>query len=563
MKIIFKYYIILTSFFFLSSFKIDENDNYRLSPEVESNYNFHQKVLKNKKEIIVSANPYATQMAKKILDAGGNAADAAVTLQLVLGLVEPQSSGLGGGSFALFYDQSKKKITNYSGRETAPENVSQNLFLKNNGNPKKFFDAVVGGISVGVPGTLETLYQIHKDFGNLSWVELIDPVIKLAKNGFIPPKRFKEAIKKEKYLWNQNINIDYFNSIRENPEKRVSNYEYSRTLEKIAENYRDFYEGKIAKAIVKKVNNAKNNPGALSMSDMKNYKVQKKDALCIELKTNIFCGPNLPSSGGISIAQALLLYENYGFNHKESFNNLLNILEFVYVERSKYLADSDFQYVNQEELIDLKYLKKKFESFLKQNSKSSSISFKDLLSSTSHFSIVDKHGNVISMTSSIENTFGSRLYVEGFLLNNQLTDFSFLPVKDKKPVKNKVEGGKRPLSSMSPIIILDKNNEFLLSIGSPGGTAIISYVFKTIIDLVYKNVEPLNSIRKGNYLKKKNTIILETGFFDINQMKEKLLNDNERLIERRLTSGIAIIKKDGEYYEGAADIRRDGTVIGK
>ena len=200
---------------------------------------------------------------------------------------------------------------------------------------------------------------------------------------------------------------------------------------------------------------------------------------------------------------------------------------------------------------------------MKQNSKSSSISFKDLLSSTSHFSIVDKHGNVISMTSSIENTFGSRLYVEGFLLNNQLTDFSFLPVKNKKPVKNKVEGGKRPLSSMSPIIILDKNNEFLLSIGSPGGTAIISYVFKTIIDLVYKNVEPLNSIRKGNYLKKKNTIILETGFFDINQMKEKLLNDNERLIERRLTSGIAIIKKDGEYYEGAADIRRDGTVIGK
>lgn len=548
---------------FLLSFHYQANSDdffeYRLSPEVNSKIKLNE--IKKKighNYVITSANPYATAAAEKILLSGGNAADAAVALQITLGLVEPQSSGLGGGSFALFYNNLNKEITNYDGRETAPKKINSELFLDEKKTPMRFFDAVLGGKSVGVPGTLETLFQIQQDHGLLDWSDLFKSVIDLSYSGFLPPPRLIKSLNKEKFLWEELTNIDIFKKILKFPEKLVKNIDYAKTLEKISKNHRVFYDGDISNEIVRNVREAKKNPGKLSVSDLKSYKVKKSKALCTELKKFILCGPNLPSSGGILITQGLLIYEKLTEEKKKDFFEVLNIINFLYQQRAE-LADPDFVKINIKEILDPLIVEKKYKIFLKKQGVASS---KIKFHSTSHFSILDKEGNVISMTSSIENSFGSRIFTDGFFLNNQLTDFSFNPYKDSKLHKNRPEGGKKPLSSMTPIIILDKNKDFLFTSGSPGGTAIISYVFKTIIDIFYLGLDPMESLNKGNYLKKGNKLYLEKGKFNLEKIV-KSKKDNEEIIERPLSSGITVIKKENNYLHGYADPRRDGNVQAK
>ena len=306
----FKCFIIII--FFSWDVNSEENNYYKLVPEVDSNWksNVNKKSV-GRNFVIVSANKYATLGAKKILELGGNAVDASVTLQLILGLVEPQSSGLGGGSFALYFDKKSKKVFNYDGRESAPEKISPDVFLDKFGKPKKFFDAALGGQSVGVPGTLETLFKMHKEFGLLNWNSLIQPVIELSEKGFVPPKRLIKSLTKEKFLWKNISDDNFLNFILENPNELVRNYEYSKTLKEIGIEHRDFYEGRIANKIISKVRKSKLNPGILSHKDMSSYKVEKTQALCTELSKFKICGPQLPSSGGIAITQALILFENY------------------------------------------------------------------------------------------------------------------------------------------------------------------------------------------------------------------------------------------------------------
>lgn len=538
-------------------------DFYQLSPEIKSEKMIStSKKMFGKEIIIVSANDYATSVAKDILIKGGSAADAAVILQLVLGLVEPQSSGIGGGSFALYYEKKEKRIINYDGREKAPKKIKSNIFLDESNIPRKFFDAVVGGESVGVPGTLELLYQIHKTHGRIEWSELLKPVIKLAEEGFYPPPRLIQSLKKEDHLWRIDQNNNYFNDIKNNPKIKVSNIEYAETLKLISQNYRDFYEGGIAENIVKKVRNSNINPGKLDMKDMKSYQITKTEALCKELAKIVFCGPNLPSSGGILLTQALTIYENYSFETtRNKKHKLLDIMEFIYNERSSLLADSNFEKIDVDSLLNKDYLIKKFDLFLKQKSFSLNKA-KNNFNSTSHFSILDKYGNVISMTSSIENAFGSRLFINGFLLNNQLTDFSF-KVKDSRGlIKNRPEGGKKPLSSMSPIIILDKDKDFIFSIGSPGGIAIIAYVLRNIVNIIYEDFDPLESVKSGNYLKKDMKIYIEKNKLNKEEFLE-LSYEEDKIVEIPLTSGLGIIMKENDVYIGIADLRRDGTVYAK
>ena len=553
------FFLIFYFSFALSNQK--NNSEYRLEPEtVLSQRSQELKVGEAKNAIIVSANKYSTDMAWNILKSGGNAADATVTLQLVLGLVEPQSSGIGGGSFLTYLDKKNNSVITYDGRETAPFYATENLFLDDNKKSISFFDAVVGGLSVGVPGTLDLLFTFHRDYGELSWEEVIKPVIKLAENGFYPPKRLRNAILKEKFLLNENINNDYFSKIKKKPLNKIKNLEYASTLKKISADYKIFYNGEIAIDIINKVKNHPRKPGLMELTDLSNYRSLKSKALCYKLKNNTICGPNLPSSGSIAIIQALILYEKYNFRKDyDEFTKQIKILEFIYSLRKEYLGDNRFVNVNLKKLLDKSFLLVEFEKFLISEKKQNVNFNKNEFNSTSHFSIVDFYGNVVSMTSSIESSFGSRQFTNGFLLNNQLTDFNFQPLKNEKKVKNRVQGGKKPLSSMSPLIILDKKNNFLFSVGSPGGTAIISYVFKSIIDVMYMKISPIDSIKKGNFVSKDGKIFIERNMFDL----EKIKSNYENVIERNLISGIAIIKKEKNLYRAAADIRRDGSVVGE
>ena len=510
--------------------------------------------------IVVTANDYATKIGYDILENGGTVYDAAVSIQLALGLVEPQSSGLGGGLFITFFDNGSKKIMTYEGRETAPKNINENLFLDENQKPKKFFSAVVGGLSVGTPGTLKTLYELNQDYGTIEWKHLLKPVIKLANEGIIPPKRLVSALKKEKYLFNVDSNSK-FKEILNNPKKKFFNFEYANTLEKLSENIEDFYDGQIASNIVKKIKSSKN-PGFMTNSDLANYKVNKKNALCRKLKNGFkVCGPSLPSSGTISIIQALKLYESLYHkdktaNSEENFTLKLSILNFVYYLRDKYLGDDTFDDVNVNELLDLRFLLKQFNLFKKLKINIINEDLDEILNSTSHFTLVDKYQNVISLTSSIESSFGSRLFTDGFFLNNQLTDFRFKTTDlNGEVLKNIPQGNKKPLSSMSPLIIFDKSENFYMTVGSPGGKAIISYVFRVVSEDFFSDYKIGEIVERPNFLK-----INGKGFFE----KEILNNISSEIGKiRNLTSGLAIIKKKKESYIGVADSRRDGSVRGK
>ncbi len=507
-----------------------------------------------KKFVVVTANDYATKIGYDILKKGGTVADAAIAIQLTLGLVEPQSSGLGGGVFLTYYDKNTNKTVSFDGREKAPKILKESIFLNKDGNPKKFFEAVVGGASVGTPSTLKTLYSFHKSYGSLDWSEIIKPVIEFSSNGFFPPERLINAVNKEKYLFSLYPNSIY-KSIKTNPKKKFFNNDYTKTLETISKNMQSFYEGRIAQDIVSVVNKS-NNPGLLNLDDLKLYMPEKKAALCKKLKNGYkICGPSLPSSGTICIIQALILYEFYEEKLKNNLNELLEILNFVYSIRDDQLADPKFEDVNIEKLLNEKYLVKNYEKFKKLKKKSFIHNFEEVFSSTTHFSLVDKFNNVLSATSSIESSFGSRLFTNGFFLNNQLTDFSFKITNDSGVlIKNRPQAEKKPLSSMSPLIIFDNNENFYMTVGSPGGKAIISYVFKSLVSTLYLNKNIEKAINEPNYIKIKDKIFVETD-----SLKDMI---KQNALKRNLTSGLAIIIKKKKNFDAAADSRRDGTVRG-
>ena len=550
--------------FFLTFINFNVNaENNLINPEPyisKSSKNF--KSLKTEDFIVVTANDYATKIGYEILNKGGNVYDAAVAIQMTLGLVEPQSSGLGGGTFITTFNNKLNKVLSYNGRETAPMKIPENVFLDKNSMPKAFYSAAIGGLSVGVPGTIKVFHQLHKDFGKLEWNEILKPVIKLAKSGFYPPPRLIAALKKEKFLFANDPN-SIFGEIIKFPKKKFQNFSYAKTLETISEDYSIFYEGQIAKDIIKVVKNHKN-PGYLNMKDLKNYKIKKRDALCHRLRNGyLLCGPNLPSSGTICVLQALNLYEFFINNDKSILKNhnknlqlKLSILNFVYSIRDNQLGDSEFENFNINKLLNIQYLLPLYKTFNENALKLNLGNLDQILDSTSHFSLVDKYKNIISVTSSIESGFGSRLYTNGFFLNNQLTDFSFrLKNSEGKSHRNRPQGNKRPLSSMTPIIVLDKNDNFYLTIGSPGGKAIIAYVFKVLSDVFYSSTNLKKIVESPNFLKINGKIFFEK--------KELNKISSEKGNIRNLTSGLAVIRKESKFYEGVADSRRDGSVRGE
>ncbi|WP_430619994.1 gamma-glutamyltransferase [Vibrio cholerae] len=555
-----------------------------VAPEQATGFE-HKSLVKAKNWMVTAANPLASEAGASILRQGGNAIDAMVTTQLMLGLVEPQSSGIGGGSFLVYWDAKKKALTTFDGRETAPLNATPELFLDSTGQPMKFYDAVVGGRSVGTPGTVKLLWETHRQYGKLEWARLIEPVAKLAEQGFEVSPRLAALIAEDKErLGRFPATKAYFFDAQGEPLKAgtlLKNPDYAATLKAIAQQGASaFYQGDIAKDIIATVQNAPGNPGVLAQQDFDTYQVKQRAPVCATYQSYQVCGMGLPSSGGLTVGQILTLTEQYdlkgwGAQDVKSWQVLGDASQLAFADRGLYMADQDYVPVPTQGLLDKAYLAERAKLIqpgkaltsapagnppwhhAQLRSPDQSIE----LPSTSHFNIVDREGNVVSFTTSIENAFGSRLLVRGFLLNNELTDFSFATQSEGRPIANRLEPGKRPRSSMAPTIVLQDNQPYL-AIGSPGGSRIIGYVAQALIAHIQWDMDIQAAINQPHVLNRFGEIELEQGT-SAEQFKPALESLGAKVGIKELNSGLHAIRITAQGLEGAADPRREGVAIGE
>lgn len=545
---------------------------------------------------ISAANPYAAAAGADILRRGGSAVDAAIATQAVLGLVEPQSSGFGGGGFMLHYDPLEKTVVAYDGRETAPASARPDRFLKEDGTPMQFYDAVTSGLSVGVPGVVRMLEMAHRDYGITEWSRLFDYAVALSAEGFEVSPRLESMIGTVPGLKRFSAAASYFHDDEMAPLQAgevLANPAYARTLRMIADNGADaLYTGEIAEAIVKAVNEAPS-PGGMTLEDLAGYRPVKRVPVCGEYRTSRVCSMGPPSSGGVTALQILSLLERfdmaaYGPQTVESLHLLFEASRLAYADRNRYLADNDMlatgPYSSAQAvvhaLLDPGYLAARSAlidpdraavtvtpgdpALLFRNaSPDHAGGYADDASpeppSTTHFVIVDSAGRVVSMTGTVEFLFGSHLMAAGMILNNQLTDFSFLPEKDGRPVANAPGGGKRPRSSMTPVILFDEDGRFRGALGSPGGPAIIGYAVKTLLGIIDWNLSVQEAVDLPNAVYPRGAPLLEEGRFDDGTVNAlRLLGHNTGL--RLLGSGIHAVgvRPDGTY-DGGADPRREGV----
>ncbi len=556
-----------------------------IAPEFSSGTT-QKELVKAKSFMVSAANPLASEVGYNILKKGGSAIDAMVAVQLVLGLVEPQSSGLGGGAFLVYYDAQKQKLTTFDGRETAPKAATPDMFLDNNGQPLSFFDAVIGGRAVGTPGTVKLLFDTHIKYGKLQWQEVIAPAIKLAEKGFkVSPRLHASITRSAESLYKYQPTRDYFLTEEGVPlfvGTIVTNKEYAKTLIDITLNGTDaFYKGELAQSIVNTVQNAKGNPGRLSLEDLADYRVIEREPVCYRYRDHDICGMGPPSSGALTVGQIMGMLEaydlkDYGIRNPESWRLIGDATRLAFADRGRFMADSDFVKIPKG-LLNRAYIWERSQFLIGEDALSDELvtpgepPFDHAqifapdnsleLPSTSHFSIVDASGNVVSMTTTIENGFGSRLMVGGFLLNNELTDFSFVPEVDGKPVANAIEPGKRPRSSMAPTIIM-KDGKPVLAIGSPGGSRIIPYVAKTLVAWFDWDMDIQKAIELPHLLNRFGTYNLEKGTA-AESFAPALEALGYKTDIKDLNSGLHGIEITPNGLEGGADPRREGLALGE
>lgn len=528
--------------------------------------------------MIATANPLATEAGYDILKKGGSAVDAMVAAQTTLSLVEPQSSGLGGGAFVVYWDNKTKTLTTFDGRETAPISATPELFLDKEGKPLKFMDAVVGGRSVGVPAVPLLMESLHGRYGVLPWGSLFDTPIRLATDGFeVSPRMAMSISQNEQYLKRHAKTAEYFlpNGQALKAGDILKNPEFAETVSTLAKaGSQPFYTGKYAQNIVDVVQTG-DNAGELSMADFGAYKVIQRQPVCVTYRAYEVCGMGAPSSGGIAVGQILGMLNNFdpsqtGY-HADGLRRLGDASRLAFADRDMYVADPEFVPVPTKSLISNDYLKQRSQLIANSSQALSEVKAGEFvhewvvgngmeLPSTSHISIVDKDGNVLSMTTSIENAFGSTLMANGYLLNNELTDFSFEPTKEGKLVANRVEGGKRPRSSMAPTIVL-KDGKPYMAVGSPGGSRIIGYVAKTIVAHSDWNMGIQEAISAPNVLNRFGSYELEKDTQAAN-WAAPLEQLGYKTDVRELNSGVQAIVINPESLVGGADPRREGKVMG-
>ena len=540
------------------------------------------KSVKAQKHVIVTADEAASKAGEEMLKKGGNAIDAAIAAQMVLNVVEPQASGIGGGGFLLYYDAKSKKTSYFNGRETAPDKAYPEMLLKD-GKPREFNDVVQGGLSVATPGALKILKETHEKYGKLKWAELFEPAIKLARDGFIVSPRLHTLMANISYLKNFDEAAKIYLKADKSPYKvgdMIKNQSFADTLKTIADQgIETFYKGKIANDIVDAVQHSKINPGVLSAKDLKNYRSKKGDLICAQYRGKYkICSMPLPSSGGVTVLQILGILENFDLaklkpQSPEALHLVMEATRLAYADRNEYLGD--ISGVPLQKMLDKNYLKSRAALIDRKKAlqkveagkfnETKNLTFNNAaveLPSTTHLSVVDDEGNAVSFTSSIEYFFGSALMVDGFLLNNQMTDFSFLPEINGKPVANRIEPNKQPRSSMTPTFVFDQNDNLLMVVGSPGGPRIIQYTLRTILDVLDWKLDVQKAISMPNYVVLNDVVELEKNTA-ITKLQRPLKKMGHQVLIKELTSGIHAITIENDGMKGGADPRRDGIATGE
>lgn len=536
------------------------------------------------RHMVAAANPLAAAAGREILRAGGSAADAAVTVQLVLNLVEPQSSGIGGGAFIVHHEAGSRSVVTLDGRETAPVAARPERFLGADGRPLPFMTAVVGGRSVGVPGTVRVLEEAHRRWGKLPWAQVIEPAIRLAEDGFPVSPRLSGLLSREEALKRDPVARAYFYDATGNawPVGHVlKNPAFATTLRAIARGGADaFYTGPIAADIVATVTGHATNPGDIAPADLAGYRVVAREPLCGSYRVYRICGMGPPSSGALAVIQMLKLLEPVNLARlgpgPEAAHWISEAGRLAFADRNMFVGDPAFVEVPAAGMIDPLYLATRHNLIARDRSIGTARAGEpprrraQLLApadpqierGTSHISIVDAQGNAIAMTTTIEDGFGARIMTRGgFLLNNELTDFNFVPEVEGRPVANRVEPGKRPRSSMAPTLVFDAFGRLYAVVGSPGGSQIIGYVAKTIIGLTDWRLDPQAAVDLPNFGSRNGPTELERGTEAeawTGWLKER--GHEVRAIE--MTSGIQAIVVSPVGYLGGADTRREGVAIG-
>jgi len=539
-----------------------------------------------RKHVIVTSHKLATDAGLEMLRKGGSAVDAAIAAQLVMGLVEPQSSGIGGGAFLVHWNAKKKKLETYDGRETAPQSVTPNLFIGPDGKPLGFVEAVVGGRSVGVPGAIAVLALAHQEQGRLPWADLFKPAIAIAENGFEISPRLAQAIARDPALPQLPDAAAYFVPGGKKLEQGaiIKNKAYADTLRLIAEKGADgFYRGPVADAIVNAVKNAPRGAVDLTLQDLAGYKAKKRTPICGFYRAYKICGMGPPSSGGVTALQILKMMERFNVAKlkpasPQAIHLFTEAQRLAFADRGAYLADPDFVPPPLPGMIDARYLAGRSKLLSLQtiidrtkiepgNPKGANLTLRRLAipdnsrPGTAHLSVIDDNGNALAMTTTVEGGFGSHLMATGFFLNNQLTDFTFEPKTDNRRFANAPEAGKRPLSSMTPTIVFDSKGKVFAVVGSPGGWRIIPYVTKTLIGLIDWKMTMADAIALPNTTSRGVPTELETAR-DLDGAAQALtaMGHETKMIEQ--TSGLNSIRVTKSGFDAAADPRREGTVGG-
>ncbi|MFV3074052.1 gamma-glutamyltransferase [Niveispirillum fermenti] len=539
------------------------------------------------RHMVVAANPLAAQAGLDMLRRGGSAVDAAIATQLVLGLVEPQSSGLGGGAFMLLAEPGGR-LTTYDGREVAGSAVTPDLFLRPDGQPMPFLETLPQGRAVGVPGVVAMMARAHAAHGKLPWATLFGPAIALADEGVpVWPRMVGVLTDWERMLGRSpDLRRVYYRDGAGPPAlwERLSMPEQAQSLRLLAVAGPDaFYRGPIARAIVQRVADAAGDSGApvLTLADMAGYRSVEREGVCAPYRTWKVCGMGPPSAGGVAVLQILGMLSGHdlkamGKDSPQAWHLLLEASRRAHADRESFIADPDHVPVPTRGLLDAGYLADRAAGIDPARAAAGKVAPGDPpfrtgarfapadgpdIPSTTHFSIVDNAGMVVSMTSSVEFAFGSGLLAGGFVLNNQLTDFTFVPTQDGRPVANAPAAGKRPRSSMAPMIVFDAGGRPVLAVGSPGGTAIIGYVVQALVAMLDWDMDPQAAINLPILLNRNGpTLVESTPAADA--LAAALTERGHAVKREAINSGLHALRLTPTTIQAGADPRRDGQAMG-
>ncbi|HKD23183.1 MAG TPA: gamma-glutamyltransferase, partial [Rhizomicrobium sp.] len=539
-----------------------------------------------KHHMVAAANPYAAQAGLDMLRAGGSAVDAAIATQAVLGLVEPESSGLGGGAFIVLYDPKKNIVTTFDGRETAPQSATPNMFLDAGGKARPKSEVIPGGLSVGVPGDIAVMELAHQRYGKLAWAKLFAPAIRLARDGFPIGRKLAATIASDTAAAQMpDIKRTFYHAdgtpLHEG--ELLKEPAYAATLEAIAKHgARAFYHGPIAASIVAAVTHAPMNQGGMTLEDLARYHAIERPPVCGTYRGDRICSMPPPSSGGIAVLQILAMLERFPSSDLQpgtlSYAQLFTQANrLAFADRNEFIGDPAWVCVPVKGLLDPDYLKARSQLIKTDRDMGSAPAgtppdFHECEDhhapqktpqghGTSHLSVVDDRGEVVSMTTTIESTFGAQIMASGFLLNNELTDFSLTPTEDGHPVANAPGPGKRPMSAMSPSIVFGPDGKFFIAAGSPGGPVIIPDVAGALIAMLDGGLTPQDATALPHIFNPNSVTVIEKGT-NLEALTPQLTQMGHTVRVFPIYSGLHIIQKTKDGYIGGADPRRDGVALG-